>query len=89
MIQLFILESVYTTVMPVAHVLVKYNEKNSSISLNCLQTLHEIKTIDSTCGLYDVVIQIEAKSKEWIMQIVSRKIRNMDKIQNTITLLDS
>jgi len=74
--------------MPVAHVLVQYNEKNSSVSWDDLQSVNEVKTIDSTYGPYDAVIKLEAKSKEEILQIVSYKIRNRDKIQNAITLLD-
>lgn len=38
-------------------------------------------------GVYDVILKIEAESMEKLKEIVSWKIRRLDKVRSTLTML--
>jgi DNA-binding Lrp family transcriptional regulator len=40
-------------------------------------------------GLYDLIIKVEAESVEKIKSIVNNKIRRMEKIRSTLTMISS
>ena len=79
--------SYYT--MQVAHVLVRYENKDSQIPLDGLKQVEEIKEVNPTFGAFDAVLRIEANSKEKVNQVISDKIRKIDGIYNTVTLLNN
>ncbi|MGI9567020.1 MAG: Lrp/AsnC ligand binding domain-containing protein [Nitrosopumilus sp.] len=73
--------------MQVAHVLIKWNEKNNAALSNELKSIKEIKHIEYAFGSYDAVIRLETESKNTIKQIMINKIRNIRGIQSTLTLV--
>ena len=77
------------TVMQVAHILIKYDDKNHEISWNDIESLQEIKRIKPTFGVYDAVIEMEAQSKYEVNQIVTEKIKNKPGVHSTSTLLEN
>ena len=54
-----------------------------------LRVIDEIKEIQPTCGNYDVIVKIETDSVKSLCDIISTKIRTIDKVRATTTLISS
>ena len=57
--------------------------------ISSLKEVEGVKEAHGTLGLYDIVAQIESDSEEKIREIVTGKIRKMQKIHSTMTLTRS
>jgi len=51
-----------------------------------LRLLDEIKSVMTTYGDYDIVIEAEAPDSEKMDNLITSKIRKLEKIRSTITL---
>jgi DNA-binding Lrp family transcriptional regulator len=51
-----------------------------------LKLLPQVKTAHITFGAYDVVAEVEAPTSEDFDSTVSRKIRNISRVESTMTL---
>jgi DNA-binding Lrp family transcriptional regulator len=54
--------------------------------LEQLRALAEVKDAIMTYGDYDIVAKIEAGSEQQMDQLISSKIRQMQKVRSTVTL---
>ena len=54
-----------------------------------LKSIYEVKEVQPTCGNYDVIVKIEADSAESLREVIATKIRGMEKIRATTTLISS
>ena len=52
-----------------------------------LKLLDNVKEAHGTFGPYDIITKLEADAEEKIQQTISKKIRQMDKIRATLTLI--
>jgi DNA-binding Lrp family transcriptional regulator len=52
-----------------------------------LNEVEGITGISSLYGIYDVIVQVEADSMEKVKEIVFNKIRRLDSVKTTITLI--
>lgn len=52
-----------------------------------LESFDEIKEIVGTYGIFDIILRIESESDEKIQSFVNNKIRNVNHIRTTLTLL--
>ncbi|MDH3341288.1 MAG: Lrp/AsnC ligand binding domain-containing protein [Nitrosopumilus sp.] len=57
--------------------------------ISTLKKINGIKEAHGTLGLYDIIVQIEMDSEEKIREVITRTIRKMPKIHNTVTLTRS
>jgi DNA-binding Lrp family transcriptional regulator len=57
--------------------------------IDALKSISEIKEIQATCGNYDVIVKIETDSADSLREVISTKIRTIDKIRATTTLISS
>ena len=53
-----------------------------------LRKLEHIKDVVGTFGAYDIVAKIEAETSEQLREAVTGKIRKMDKVRSTLTLME-
>ena len=53
-----------------------------------LRKLEHIKDAVGTFGAYDIVAKIEAENSEQLRETVTWKIRKMDKVRSTLTLME-
>ena len=53
-----------------------------------LRKLEHIKDVVGTFGAYDIVAKIEAETSEQLRETVTWKIRKMDKVRSTLTLME-
>ncbi len=47
----------------------------------------EIKNIYSLYGIYDIIVEVEAETMEKVKEIVFNRIRRLDNVKSTITLI--
>lgn len=71
-----------------AFVMITCEERTGSL-VDSLRSIPEVKEIQSTCGNYDVIVKIETESAESLREIISSKIRRIEKIRATTTLISS
>ena len=57
--------------------------------MDALRSIPEVKEIQSTCGNYDVIVKIETDSADSLREVIAMKIRKIDKIRATTTLISS
>lgn len=72
--------------MQTAYVLISCNVGAEQEVLEELKKVHEIRTAMITYGEYDIVARIEADSADQMAQVISSKIRQIQKIRSTVTL---
>ena len=53
-----------------------------------LRKLEHIKDVVGAFGAYDIVAKIEAETSEQLREAVTWKIRKMDKVRSTLTLME-
>ena len=51
-----------------------------------LHTINEIKNVMITYGEYDIVVEAETENPEKMDNLITSKIRRLEKIRSTITL---
>jgi DNA-binding Lrp family transcriptional regulator len=55
--------------------------------IEALNGVEEITNIHSLYGIYDLIIEMEADSMDKIKAVVFNKVRRLDNVKSTITLL--
>ncbi len=71
-----------------AYVMITCEECTESL-VDKLRTIFEVKEIQPTCGNYDVIVRVEADSADSLRDVICSKIRKIDKIRSTATLVSS
>jgi uncharacterized protein with GYD domain len=72
--------------MQIAYILISCNVGSEQEVLSELKKIREIKTAMITYGEYDIVARVETDSGEQMAQMISSKIRQLQKIRSTVTL---
>ena len=70
-----------------AYVLINTELGQESQVVSELRDVEGITNISSLYGIYDVIAQVEAESMEKVKEIVFNKIRRLDSVKTTITLI--
>jgi DNA-binding Lrp family transcriptional regulator len=55
--------------------------------IEALNGVEEITNIHSLYGIYDLIIEMEAETMDKIKEVVFNKVRRLDNVKSTITLL--
>jgi len=75
--------------METAFVLITCKVGTSDTVTKKLQSIDEIKEITSVWGSYDVVAKVTGSTKEELRDAIRKKIRIIDNIRTTMTLMVS
>jgi DNA-binding Lrp family transcriptional regulator len=70
-----------------AYVLVNAELGMESEITKTLEDVNEITNIHGLYGLYDLIVEIEAENMDRIKDVALNKIRRLDNVKSTITLL--
>ena len=70
-----------------AYVLINTELGQEAQVVSELNDVEGITGISSLYGIYDVIAQVEADSMEKVKEIVFNKIRRLDSVKTTITLI--
>jgi len=52
-----------------------------------LRGVKEITAVYSIYGVYDLIVEVEAETMDKVKEIVFNKIRSLDQVESTITLI--
>jgi DNA-binding Lrp family transcriptional regulator len=73
--------------MPMAYVLINTEPKHMESVVESLEKLDAVVEIFPVYGVYDVVAKIQAETMEKLKGIVTWKVRSLDDVRSTITML--
>ena len=73
--------------MPKAFVLINVESGAEDKVLNVLKTIEGIEEAYFSYGVYDVITKIKAESMEKLKDMVTSKIRSLDQVRSTLTLI--
>ena len=52
-----------------------------------LREIEEVTEVYGVYGVYDLVVRIEAENLEQLKDVISNKIRNLDSVRSTLTMI--
>jgi DNA-binding Lrp family transcriptional regulator len=73
--------------LAIAYVLVNIESGSENEVLDKLALINEVKEVYFVYGVYDIVVKIEAENVDKIKEIVTWKIRRLDKVRSTVTMI--
>jgi DNA-binding Lrp family transcriptional regulator len=73
--------------MPMAYVLINTEPKHMENVVSTLEKLESVVEIFPVYGVYDVVAKVQADTMEKLKDIVTWKVRSLDEVRSTITML--
>jgi DNA-binding Lrp family transcriptional regulator len=73
--------------MPMAYVLINTEPKFMEKVVETLEKLDSVREIFPVYGVYDVVAKIQADSMDKLKEIVTWKVRSLEEVRSTITML--
>jgi len=73
--------------LPIAFVLINTEIGAEEEVLAELRKVNEVKEAYMVYGVYDIIARIQAETMEKLKEIVSWKIRRLDKVRSTLTMI--
>ena len=73
--------------MPMAFVFMNIDTGGEQEVLKQLQGIENVKEAYLVYGVYDLVARIEAETMEKLKEIVTWKVRRLDKVRSTLTTI--
>jgi len=73
--------------MGLAYVLINCDLGFEEDIISKLKTIDEVKEVQGTFGAYDIVAKVESDNVEKLRDVITRKIRKLDRIRSTLTLM--
>lgn len=75
--------------MPKAYVLINCESGYESEVVKSIRSLDNIATCKIVYGVYDIIVEIIFDNLKQLEYIIQKRIRNISKIQSTMTLIPS
>lgn len=73
--------------MPIAFVLVNAELGYEEEVIREIRKLADVKEAHLVYGMYDIIVKVEGPTVEKVKETVNSKIRKMDKIRSTLTMI--
>jgi DNA-binding Lrp family transcriptional regulator len=73
--------------MPIAFVLINAEIGSEEKVLNELRKVEGVEEAYSVYGVYDIIAKVSAESMEKLKDIVTWRIRRLDKVRSTLTMI--
>jgi len=74
--------------MQSAYILINCDLGSELSLIKQLNHLNEVKEVQGVYGVYDIMAKIEGENQDAISKTISNKVRKLDHIQSTLTLID-
>jgi len=74
--------------MPTAFVLINTELGSEADVLKDLKKVEGVEEANAVYGVYDIVVRVKASTMDRLKEVVSRKIRRLDKIRSTLTMIE-
>jgi len=75
--------------MPSAYVLITCDLGSEENIIKEIRTLDNVKEVEGTYGVYDIVVKVESNSMEALKNTITWKIRKIPQVRSTVTLLET
>ena len=72
--------------MEIAYILIQCDLGSEEQIIKEIMNIPEAKEVRGTYGIYDVFCKVQSDTKEILDQVITNKIRKIQKIRSTITL---
>ena len=73
--------------MPGAFVLINTESSSEDYVLKQLKNISAVKEAYVSYGGYDLIVKVRAEAMNELKEIISYKIRSLDKVRSTLTLM--
>jgi DNA-binding Lrp family transcriptional regulator len=73
--------------LPMAYVLINTEPKHMENVVETLEKLDAVVEVFPVYGVYDVVAKIKTETMEKLKELVTWKVRSLDEVRSTITML--
>ncbi len=73
--------------MATAYVLINCELGSEELIIQQLKNIDDISEVSGTFGAYDILTKIESSTVETLREIITWKIRKIDHIRSTLTLM--
>jgi len=73
--------------MPRAYVLINVESGGEDEVLLALEKINDVEESYFSYGVYDIIIKVKAESMEKLKEMVTSKIRSLNKVRSTLTLI--
>ncbi len=73
--------------MPIAYVLISCELGSEKAIVDELKSIEGVKEVQPTYGIYDVIAKVEVQDEHKLREVITFKIRKMNQVRATITLL--
>ncbi|MDP7975336.1 MAG: Lrp/AsnC family transcriptional regulator [Thermoprotei archaeon] len=73
--------------MASAYVVINTEIGGEEETLVQLRKIPEVKEAYEVYGVYDIIVKIEAPSLEALKEVVTSKVRKIDKVRSTLTMI--
>ena len=77
---------VYIHTLSLAYLLLNCDERTEEL-LGEIKKIDNVKEVQGTYGRYNAIVKVESDSVKKVKQILNGKIRNIDGIQSSVTLV--
>ena len=79
--------ALYNYNMATAYVLINCELGSEEAIIGQLKSIDGVKEVHGTFGAYDILAKIESPSVEALREVITWKIRKIEKIRSTLTLM--
>ncbi len=73
--------------MATAYVLINCDLGSEEVVISELKSIEDVKEVHGTFGAYDILAKVEASPVEKLRETITWKIRKIQKIRSTLTLM--
>ncbi len=73
--------------MPIAFILINTEIGSESDVLKSLEDVEGIEEAYSVYGVYDIIVKIKAESMDKLKDIVTWRVRRLNKVRSTLTMI--
>ncbi len=70
-----------------AYVLINCDMNSEEDVISDLKTIEGVKEVQGTFGAYDIIAEVESDNKETLRDTITWKIRKIERIRSTLTLM--
>jgi len=74
-------------VVTIAFVLINMDLGKGATLTEALKEIPEVKKFYNVYGVYDYIVKIEAETMEQLKDIINTKIRSLDYVRSTLTMI--
>jgi DNA-binding Lrp family transcriptional regulator len=75
--------------MAKAYVLINSEIGGEQEVVSQLKDMPEVTEVSVVYGVYDVIVKLEAESMEILKEIITSKVRHLNKVRSTMTMIAS